>query len=179
METYHLRLTTELDFDKVESFICGITQKYILAHEEGHYHAVILINKKDKKDIREKINKDLDIRGNKGYSISLAKSINDLSAYVTKEGDLRYLGYTFLEIAAFKKMSYRKGGMLDEIKELERRYIIGDLDDMEFGTSYINLLVRYDKNLHGNQIKAYLMKMRVKRNPGYSREIYENLMRFI
>lgn len=179
METYHLRLTTELDYDRIEEFIQSVTQKYILAHEDGHYHAVILINKKEKSAIKERINKELDIHGNKGYSMTLAKSINDLSAYVTKDGDIRYLGYTFLEISAFKKMSYKKGGMSDEIKELERKYVMDELNDSEFGISYINLLVRYDKNLHGNQIKAYLLKMRVKKNPGSSRDIYENLMRFI
>lgn len=176
--SYHLRLTTDMDFDKIEEFVQKISSKYLLCQEEGHYHAVVLLMLKTK-EVREMIKIDLGLKGNACYSLKEAQSLNDLCQYVCKQGNVRYLGYTFIEVNAFKKLAYKKDGMKEVLKKLEMDYVSDNLSDREFGEAYIKLLVEHDKNLHGNQIKAYLLKMRVKKNPNSSREIYENFMRFI
>lgn len=174
----HLRLTCNIDFDKIEKFVEDLSAKYLICREEGHYH-VAFSPIKSKKEIRTMINEILELHGNKDFSFVEARNEAKLLQYICKEGNVRYKGYNFLEIEAFKKLSYKKNLMGEAVQNLEKEYVMGMLSDEDFGMRYINLLVDYDRNLHGNQIKAYLLKMKVKKDPNSSLDIYRNLMRFI
>lgn len=170
---YHLRITTDLNVDVIQSIANKISGKYIIGQEEGHYHIVydgiVLM---ERKQIRELLN-SYGIKGNKGFSLTEARTPKKLVSYVCKDGNIIYKGYSEKEISIFKKLSFKKNGFDKELVNLEEKYVSGDLCDRQFGGEYIGLLADYDKNIYKNQISAYLQKMRIKKNRRDCFEIYD------
>lgn len=127
----------------------------------------------DDKKVQDKIkSKGLMGNGNKSFSWTQIKNAFKVAKYVSKDiVDGIPLGYgvdpDLLE--TFKKSSFKKENkeMVKELERLELDYLKDDIKSHRtFCVEYIKLKIKYGHNLNKTQIKSYLDKMKLKKDPG-------------
>ncbi|WP_042892197.1 hypothetical protein, partial [Anaplasma marginale] len=106
--------------------------------------------------------------------------VNQLSKYILKDGnEMKYKNIPKESIQLFIKCSsIKKDKYKEKIQKLEEEYISGEIDDKLFGVNYICLLSdSCNKGLYTNHIRAYLLKMKVKKDSSFSNLLYDEIMR--
>lgn len=179
LETFHIRLTLKSELENIIDFIeTSITKKYIICDELTHYHC-LAETQMSKKEIVRVIKEKLNLKGNADFSVIKAKSKQQLKKYILKDGNYKYKGFTDEEIKLLRKQSFKKG--IDKLQIVlegyEIEYYNGDISFTQFGERYIQLKIEYNQNIHGNHVKAYLTKIKMKKNPDCIREYISDLMR--
>lgn len=175
----HLRITTDNNKEWVETIIRAISHKWIISMENNgkqHYHSAFYTNLSTKQ-IKEKLN-DFGLSGNKSFSLTMVKDNKAVRKYIVKDGDFWYHGFQQQEITDAYQLSFKKNGFKISLEELEDEYLLSNMSHELFGYKYIQLKATHNFSLNRSQIKAYLDKMRCRKEPGYAERIYEELYRF-
>lgn len=177
-ESFHIRLTLKSNLDTIQSFVNKIGSKYIICDELTHYH-IYLQTQTTKKEIIIKIKEQLNLKGNEQFSVVVVKNKQSMKKYILKDGRYVFRNFTDKEIEILRKLSFKKG--IDKLKisldKFEEDYYSGEIVFTTFACKYINLKIEYGQNIYGNHIKAYLNRIKMKKNPSYVREYVEELMR--
>lgn len=181
-----LRLTDDgsvLDMDKTQQ----ITTKYDkwIISEEGdgdhtrlHHHIIISTKQDIKRDtIRQHIKEVYPtLKGNKSIYIQPCKDKKQLTKYTLKEGQYKYNGFSKDFIKNMERCASPKTDLKKNIQDIEDQYILGQLDDKEFLSKYIQLKALHDQPLYLNHIQAYMTKQMTKKNPGLSNLIADTIL---
>lgn len=184
IETLHLRITKQgITMDSLEDYIRTLAVMYLIAQEKKgkkgeHFHTVIQ-TQKTKKEFVELIQKKFNLKGNKEYSVTTVRNQNQVMKYLLKDDDAtRSSGIPKEVLELMKKCSNKKGtkNLMVELNILEEKYLGFDLTNESFGIKFIQLKIAYGQNLYGNHIKAYLMKMKLKKYPSEISVYYNQLM---
>lgn len=178
---WHTRITKNVELTEIETFIKTITKTYLICKEtlpRVHFHCCIQTQLSEK-ELRALILKS-SYGGRGQYQLTVAKNVKQMKKYILKDGDYVYGNMNEKEIETLRKCSNKKG--LDnfgkELQLLEEKYLGTDNHMFsQFAFNFVKLKISYGQNLYGNHIKAYLNKMRCKRDPNYIREYVNELMR--
>ena len=176
----HLRVTGKTSKEVQVLLEKHNVPSYIIGQELGHCHSLIsgIDLGTNYNNLRNWLKKELGLNGNKDYSISRVRNLRDCAKYIIKE-DLEYIVKRFdkewlsdLKLTTFNK---DKKELMLEIDELAIKYIKDTRysADKDFGEKFILLKVKYNQNLYMSHIKAYLLKMRIKKDPKRVGEIYD------
>lgn len=186
IETLHVRITKQgLKVEKLEEEIKLVySSMYLIAHEKKgqkgeHYH-IVLQTQKTKPEFIKFIKESLKLTGNKEYSVTTVRSKNQVMKYLLKDDDdVRSVGIPEAVLKLMKLCSNKKGtkNLMIELNLLEEKYLGYDISSKSFGIQFINLKISYGQNLYGNHIKAYLIKMELKKYPDRVEQYYNDLMR--
>lgn len=188
IEKVHLRITKQIPYNSVKKFLDENSMRYILTIEKEpkvHYHILLEYQEEDKNHnkLRYQLKKVLSVAGNKDYSLSTVRNKNQLMKYILKEGN----EYSVKDIPdeiikLMKKCSNKKGkrNFAIELAELEERFLSDStfMSLTTFAEKLVLLKVSYGQSLYSNHIKAYLSKMRIKKNPREVKNYVDNLLRF-
>jgi len=148
-------------------------QKVIISSETGvrnvndHFHVMSITPEADKKNLKQNFRNLLkrnfpEIQGNKSYSITETKteSTKTLAAYVVKDGNFIYYGFTPEEIKIFSTISYKKFSAANVQAELNRileKYYCDPTRTIdEFARDYVTFKKDYNQNLSISRMKDYL-----------------------
>lgn len=179
IEWYHIRITKMTELEKIEEFVNKELKinVYLISKEtlpQIHFHICIKTQIKEK-TLREVLKKS-EYGGRCKYYLKPSVNPKQMLKYTLKDGDFVYKGIGNEEIEILKKCSNKKG--LDkfgiELQIIEEEFLTGKYSFTDFGTKFVELKISYGQNLYSSHIKAYLQKMRFKKNPDYIHQyVYE------
>jgi hypothetical protein len=176
---YHLRLTTDLEFDLIEGFVKERSDQYIISHEVSHYHCY-LVTDVTRKDLRSAVNEVLKLKGNGQFSIADVRKPQQMKKYILKDGNFRFRGYTEQEIKILRLCSNKKGmdKYSDELSVLEENFYSDKSITLEsYMVSVVNLQLSYGMKPVRNRLQSYARYVEMKRSPArvrsYVRELLE------
>ena len=171
-DAYHLRLTTDQEFDVIEAFVRRYTNKYIISSEVGHYHCYI-VTKTTRKDLRLDVNEHLALKGNGQFSIADVRKPQQMKKYILKDGYYRYKGFSDAEIEKLKKTSHKKGmsKYAESLTALEDDYLTSDCmytsSINSFMRSVVELQLSYGMKPNYGRLSSYLRYIKMKKNARY------------
>ena len=176
VECWHLRLHVLWDMEDVITLIERIANIYIISQEIGHYHVFIKTSMLEKQ-IRSIIKEDKDIKGNRSYSLAVAKEERQLMKYVLKDGKYVFKGIPEEEIELLQKCSYKKGkkSFAKDLDLLEEKFYNNKIGNLLFIEELLQLKVSYGQNIYDNQIINYVKKCHMKKDGNYL-EQYSNYL---
>lgn len=175
LKTIHLRITTNYEMDTITEFLNPFAITYLVSQEDPgihqHYHILLQYQDDDSRHnkLRYKIKDQLKLTGNGSYSISTVKSPKQLMKYIVKDnGLIKNKGVPDEVIELMKLCSTKKGkkSFNEELAILEQSYF--EAKHMffdKFAQDVVSLKIKYGHNLYSNQIKAYLLRIKMKKNP--------------
>lgn len=180
---YHIRITKDVELEDIEKFVkenYPLAWSYIISKEtlpRTHFHICLKVEGK-MEELREKIKKSI-YGGRCNYYFKPSKNVKQMLKYTLKDGDYVYKGIEEKEIELLKKTSNKKG--LDkfgvDLTNLEEQYLGDKIRFKEFGIRFVKLKISYGQNLYSSHIKAYLQKMKFKKEPEYIGEFIDEMFR--
>lgn len=175
---WHIRLTMDSNLETVEKQIRTLTKTYIICDEISHYHCYCIIQMK-KPELITHIKTLFNVKAEK-YSCVLVRKPKQMKKYILKDGNYAYNGFTDDEIQILRKCSNKKGTdkFKKELDILEEEYFTSKYNTIHtFATKYVQLKINYGQNIYGNHIKAYILKIKFKKNPLEIHNYVDELLR--
>lgn len=180
IDWYHIRITTLDTLDNMETFVKTLSSVYLISNEtipRNHYH--ICIKTQRSLETLRKLVKSSIYSGRNNYYLKPSTNSKQMLKYTLKDGNYVFKNIDEKWLETLRKCSNKKG--LDkfgiELQTLEENFLGNSITFTQFGRSFIKLKIDYGQNLYGNHIKAYLTKMKCKKDPTYINEYFAELMR--
>lgn len=178
---YHLRLTTNKEFDEIETFVSSYSQEYIISSEVGHYHCYIVCEY-TRKDIRGFVNTKLQLSGNKGFSLADVRNKKQMKKYILKDGYYRFKGIPEEEINKLKLTSFKKGmnRFSEELSLIEEDFLSGPIHNgrqriVQHMVKVLELRISYAMKPNRNHLESYadymMMRLDKKELNNYAKHI--------
>lgn len=191
---FALRITSTLDaivaLDRLHRVLGVDSIRHLICVEkrgttEQHFHAYIEIVNPEYLQLKKYRDLIINIftvdvfklgKGNKHYSLAYAKDSYKYERYVTKDGDeIRYKGYTELEIKNLKLQSYKKfskNEFREKLNLIEDKYmgitgndrVPGYYNIKSFTKDFIELKLEYKQNLNTNTLVGYIRMIYLRKN---------------
>lgn len=180
---YHIRITRDVELVEIEGFIkqnYSTAWSYLISKEtlpQTHFHICLQIEGEMEK-LREKI-KVSKYGGRCKYYFKRADNVKQMLKYTLKDGDYVSKGIEPKYIELLKKTSVKKG--LDkfgqQLQTLEEDFMSDKIRFEKFGEEFVKLKISYGQNLYSSHIKAYLQKMKFRKNPEYIKQYISEMFR--
>lgn len=180
-DVIHIRIKKKIDEDSLqELFHQHNIKRYIISNEGDHLHVLVQTLKGvwfDKSEgsktlIARVLKEKYGLKGNKDYSVALAREPNQLKKYVLKDGNYKFKGFKEDVINLFRLCSNKKGKdkLAKELQQLEEDYFQGEMSTEELYEKFIALKLSYGQNIYWNHTDAYIQKLQMKRSPQIIKE---------
>lgn len=141
---------------------------HIVAYERDatreHYQGYFLLSEKprtkDLKDLREWIRKEFNPYKEQGVSCVTCRNERHYKKYLLKEGHWISCGVDATELERFQLISYpKKKQFMDEVDDLEIRYLEKNLSDEQYIFEFMKLKGKYRQVINLNYVKQRLLML--------------------
>jgi hypothetical protein len=176
-----IRVTTDKSFEDILGLLDKFSDKYIvgLENEQTNRHFQCYVQLKISDDsrlskVRYIIKKEFpELYGNKSISISKMRDDN-LKIYVCKEGNIRYRGFSALEIDHYKTQSYTQpehNNITKTISRIQDDFYEGQISLHQAIDSYIEAHIKFDINFNSTKIESWITKIKCTSDVDYKNNL--------